>query len=122
MIPAEVILPPRPARKARRPQPSPASPASPAVQCPTRGTRPAIAPPPVLDALAQDAEYLALCDERRDDAVERQDSDLDAEWADLAPWMHRTVDADGNFRAEGLGVGEGAGGRLVWSRGPRGDA
>lgn len=114
MIPA-LILPPRPARKARRPAPQPASPA---VQCPTRGTRPAIAPPPVLDALAQDAEWLAFCDERNTDAVEHQDGDV---LADPDGWLNRCVGLDGR-PGEALGVGEGVGRVLVWSRGPRGDA
>lgn len=112
MIPAQ-ILPPRPARKARRPA---VQPASPAVQCPTRGTRPAIAPPPVLDALAQDAEWLAFCDERSDGAVEHQDADPDAEWADLPQWMHLPVGG------VALGIGEDVGGRLVWRPWPVGQA
>jgi hypothetical protein len=112
----ELILPPAPARKARRPR---VTPAAPAVQCPTRGTRPAVAPPPVLDALAADAEWLAFCDERHDEAVEHQDADPDAEWADLPEWMRRCA---GTHDGRALGVGEGIGGVIVWSNGPRGVA
>lgn len=111
MTPAEQILPPPPARRPRAPRPSPAAPVQ---RAPARDRRPEAFPPPVLDALAAAAEWLALCGERADDAVEHQDADPNAEWADLPEWMRRTVGADGNFRAEGLGVGESVNGHLVW--------
>jgi hypothetical protein len=111
-----LILPPPPARRPRSPR---VTPVQPGVECPAPGTRPAIAPPPVLDAIGCDAEWLAFCDERRDDAVEHQDADPDAEWADLPEWMGRCA---GTHDGAALGVGEVVGGRLVWSIGPRGDA
>lgn len=104
------ILPSRPARKARRPRPAPAQPG---LHTPVPGTRPAIAPPPVLDALGCDAAWLAFCDERNTDAIEHQDNDPDAEWADLPEWMGRCA---GTHDGAALGVGEAIGGVLVWSQ------
>lgn len=104
-----LILPPRPARKARRPA---SRPASPAVQCPTRERSPEAFPPMI------DADDAAWWSARADEAVEHQDRDPDAEWADLAPWMHRAVDLDGRQIEEGLGVGEAHGRHLVWNPWP----
>lgn len=104
MIPAQ-ILPPRPARRARAPR---VAPFVPGVEAPARSRRPELPPPPVLDALEMDAEWLAFCDAERDEAVEHQDADPDAEWADLPQWMHIPVGG------VALGRGEVVDGQLVW--------
>lgn len=111
MIPA-LILPTAPARKARRPRPAPVQPG---LHTPARDPRPEVLPP-VIDALAMDAAWLAFCDERSDGAVEHQDADPDAEWADLPQWMHLPVGG------VALGIGEDVGGRLVWRPWPVGQA
>lgn len=111
MIPAQ-ILPPRPARRARSPR---VAPFVPGVEAPARSRRPELPPPP-LEALEMDAEWLAFCDAERDEAVEHQDADPDAEWADLPQWMHIPVGG------VALGIGEDVGGRLVWRPWPVGQA
>lgn len=108
-----LILPTAPARKARRPRVSPPVPGQ---RAPSRDRSPEAFPPPVLDALAADEEWLALCVERHDDAVEHQDSDPDAEWADLPQWMHLPVGG------VALGIGEVVDGQLVWRPWPVGRA
>ena len=107
-----MILPPPPAGRPRAPRPSPFIPG---VYAPARSRCPALPPPP-LDALAMDDEWLAFCDAERDEARDVQDADPDAEWADLPEWMHRPVGG------VALGIGEVVDGRLVWTQPARGDA
>lgn len=116
-----LILPPRSARKPRRPR---ATPPSDVVELPRRDRRPEQPPPPVLDALAMDEEYLALCDEHRDDAREHQDANPDAELADLPEWMHTARGLDGERLEHGYGeiIGTRVDGAPMWRPWPRGEA
>ena len=118
---ADLIIPARPARKPRRPRQSPALPG---VRAPSRERAPEVLPPPVLDALETDAEWLAFCDDRADDAVEHQDADPDAEWSDLPEWMHHAVDCDGKRIAQGRGeiIGTTVNGGVLWKPWPAGRA